>query len=71
MVEQFRRVAAVVAGDIGYDDATDTEQRLVRALWRDQIADRLASLDLAAERQTAGETWTEADPDGNTVLRGT
>lgn len=65
-----RDIKRVLAGDGSYDDLSEREQAIIRAAWGEQMAQRRASLDLAAEFRAAGETWTEADDQGNVVVRG-
>jgi hypothetical protein len=65
-----RDVERVLAGDGSYDELGEREQAIVRASWDEQIAARIASLDLAAEFAESGESWSEADEAGNVVARG-
>jgi hypothetical protein len=65
-----RDIEAVLAGDGSYDALQEREQAIVRGTWDEQIADRLASLDLEKQFKAAGVGWTEADDDGNLVMRG-
>lgn len=64
-----REIQRVLAGDASYDALGERDQAIVRANWDEQIADRLAKLDLAAEFTAAGRTWTDADEQGNPVTR--
>ena len=62
-------ISRVLAGQQPYDTLTDQEQAAVRSAWDDAVQESVASLDLAAERAAAGESWTELDDDGNVVTR--
>jgi hypothetical protein len=62
-------VEAVLAGDASYDSLPYAEQAAVRATWDQHISDRLDGLDFAAEFEAAGESWVEADEDGDTITR--
>ncbi|MEA5454725.1 hypothetical protein SPF06_08330 [Sinomonas sp. JGH33] len=63
-------VARVLAGNGSYDALAEREQAVVRAAWDERIASALASLNFEPELLAAGETWAEADEDGNLVIRG-
>lgn len=65
-----RDIEAVLAGDGFYDALQEREQAIVRGNWGEQIAKRLASLDLEQKFQAAGVEWMEADDEGNIVARG-
>ena len=65
-----RDVERVLAGDGSYDELGEREQAIVRASWDEQVAVRIASLDLEAEFAEAGERWSEADEAGTVVKRG-
>jgi len=62
-------IARVLAGQASYDALTDRAQAFVRVSWNDQVAERLAGLDLADQLRSAGQPWVEADADGNVVVR--
>lgn len=64
-----RHVEAVLAGDGSYDALQEREQAIVRTTWDDQIAQRLSSLNLEREFETAGASWVEADDEGSLVAR--
>ena len=59
------RVHAVLAGERSYDDLNSSEQAFVRSAWDEQIADRLANLDLAAHFEAQGHSWAEIAADGS------
>lgn len=61
-----RDIRRVLAGDAPYDERG---QAIVRAKWNEQMAERRANLDLAAEFTKAGRSWTEADDQGSVVVR--
>jgi hypothetical protein len=65
-----RDVAAVLAGRASYDDLAAREQAVVRAEWDERMTALRDALDLQIEFVAAGDTWTEADADGRTVVRG-
>jgi hypothetical protein len=65
----LRDIQRVLAGQAAYDDLGERDQAVVRANWDEQVAERLARLDLAAEFTQAGRPWTEADEQGNVVER--
>jgi len=65
-----RDIQRVLAGEAAYDDLGERGQAVVRAVWDEEIATRLARLDLAAEFTRAGRSWTEADERGDAVARG-
>lgn len=62
-------IAAVLAGARSYDDLDDRAQAVVRAEWQERVDRFLASLDLRAEFEAAGESYAELDDDGNVVVR--
>lgn len=66
----LRDVERVLSGDGSYDALSEREQAVVRAEWDERIADRRAALNLAAEFTAAGDSWSDADDDGNLVTRG-
>jgi len=63
------QVARVLAGTASYDVLGETAQAVVRARWDEDIAERAAALDLGAELVAAGDSWVEADAEGNLVVR--
>lgn len=65
-----RDVERVLAGDGSYDALSEREQAIVRANWDEQVADRIARLDLETEFTDAGEIWSEADAGGRVFKRG-
>lgn len=65
-----RDIQRVLAGKASYDDLGDRGQALVRASWDEQMAERLANLDLAAEFTQAGRSWSEADEQRGVAHRG-
>lgn len=65
----LRDIQRVLTGALGYDDLGERGQAVVRASWDEQMADRRASLDLAAEFTQAGRPWSEADEHGGAVVR--
>ncbi|SEH65896.1 ParD-like antitoxin of type II toxin-antitoxin system [Leifsonia sp. CL147] len=65
-----RDIQRVLAGEAAYDDLGERGQAIVRAVWDEEMAKRLARLDLAAEFTAADRSWTEADEQGNAVVLG-
>jgi hypothetical protein len=65
-----RDVERVLAGDGSYDELSERAQAVVRADWDEQIAERIAGLDLEAELTDAGDIWSEADAGGRVFKRG-
>lgn len=64
-----RDVEAVLAGEGPYDALHEREQAIVRAVWDERFATRLASLDLEKKFEASGVKWAEADNEGNLVIR--
>lgn len=64
-----RDIARVLAGDGSYDDLSEREQAVVRAVWEEHITSRRESLNFEEEFIAAGESWSEADEHGNLVIR--
>ncbi len=64
-----RDVERVLAGDGSYDALSEREQAIVRAAWDERVAARRAALDYEATFIATGESWSEADPDGNVIIR--
>ena len=65
-----RDIERVLAGDGSYDALGEREQAIVRASWDEQVAARVAALDLSAEFAAAGEAWSEANEAGQLIARG-
>jgi hypothetical protein len=63
----------VLAGSVGfvvhYDQMSPAEQAVVRARWDAGMDRRLAALDLAAEFEAAGESFTELDAKGRAITQ--
>lgn len=66
---QSPRVTAVLAGKASYDALPSRDQATVRAIWDERIRDTINVLDFRAEFQAAGQSWSEADEDGNVVIQ--
>lgn len=62
-------VADVLAGRTSYDELSHREQALVRTRWAEDIADRLAGLNLAAQFDAEDRSYVELDESGNVVHR--
>lgn len=63
-----RQVSRVLAGDGSYDSLSAHQQAAVREEWAARAEARRAALDYAAQFSTAGESYSEADEDGNLVV---
>jgi hypothetical protein len=64
-----RDIERVLAGDKQYDALGERDQAVVRANWDEQIAARIATLNLSEEFTRAGRSWTEADDHGGVIAR--
>lgn len=64
-----RDIERVLAGDGSYDALAEREQAVVRAAWDERIADGIAGLNFEQELTAADESWSEADDDGQVVVR--
>jgi uncharacterized protein HemY len=62
-------IERVLTGREAYDAADERTQAMVRAAWDEELAARIAGLDLTEELQAAGRPWAEADDDGAVVVR--
>lgn len=65
-----RDIEAVLAGKVSYDALGEREQAVVRATWDERVAQGITALDVAGEFAVAGESWSEADDDGQVVVTG-
>lgn len=63
-----RQVARVLAGADSYDSLGEHEQALVREGWADRIRTLRDGLDYEATFVAEGESYSEADEDGNLVV---
>ena len=63
-------VERVLVGETAYDEADERAQAVVRAAWDEQIAERLAGLDLSDRLRESDRPWAEAGADGEVVIRG-
>lgn len=63
-------VRQVLEGQSPYDDVDDRTQAIVRATWAEDIADRIAGLDLTPKLAATGVPWAEGDEHGRPVMRG-
>ena len=62
-----KQVARVLAGQEHYDNVGEFEQAAVRLAWEEAVKETVAGLDYAAGFTAAGESWAEADEQGNLV----
>ena len=65
-----RDVSRVLSGDGSYDSLLEREQAIVRAAWDEQVAKTRVALNYTERFAAAGESWPEADDDGNLVICG-
>lgn len=63
-----RAITQVLAGASSYDALTDQEQAIVREEWKSRIEARRSALDYEADFRVAGESYSEADAEGNVVI---
>ena len=65
----LRDIQRVLAGEAGYeyDSLAERDQAIVRASWDEQLDERRAKLNLAAEFARSGRSWSEADAQGDLV----
>ena len=63
-----REVARVLAGAASYDSLGEREQAIVREGWADRISDLRAGLNYESEFAAAGESYSEADENGDVVV---
>lgn len=64
------QIERVLTGQMPYDAVDDPAQAVVRAVWDERIAERIAGLNYAEQFEAAGIQWAEADQDGNAIMRG-
>lgn len=64
-----RRTAEELLAGRGYDSLPADEQALVRAAWDEEMDERLASTDVAADKHAAGQPVITLDEDGHVVRR--
>lgn len=64
-----RAVAQVLAGDGSYDLLGEREQALVRGAWTERATVLRENLDYRSQYEKAGESYSEADEDGNVIIR--
>lgn len=64
-----RAVQQVLAGDDSYDLLGEREQALVRSAWAERAAALRTGLNYESEFAAAGDSYSEADDDGNVIIR--
>jgi hypothetical protein len=64
-----KAITRVLAGKAPYDDLGEFDQAAVRAAWEESIDDAIGDLDYEDRLLAAGESWAEADDQGNLVIR--
>jgi hypothetical protein len=62
-------IERVLAGKAPYDLLTEPEQAVVRTAWDERVEQARDALDLESEFRAVGDSWSEADADGNVVRR--
>lgn len=63
-----RQIAKVLAGTGSYDSLGEQEQAIVREEWADRMTALRDRLDYAAQFTAAGESYSEADENGNLIV---
>lgn len=63
-----RAVAQILAGEGSYDEVGEREQALVRAGWAERVTALREGLNYAVEFDARGESYSEADAEGNVIL---
>ncbi|MGO1320615.1 MAG: TA system antitoxin ParD family protein [Galactobacter sp.] len=63
-----RAIIRVLSGVADYDSIGESEQAVVREEWADRAATLRQSLNYEAEFIDAGESYSEADEDGNLIV---
>ena len=63
-----RAVTQVLAGDGSYDLLGEREQAVVRGAWAERITALRENLNYAAQFAETGESYSEADEDGNVTI---
>ncbi|GAA4402235.1 hypothetical protein GCM10023147_42590 [Tsukamurella soli] len=63
-----RAISRVLAGTGSYDDLGEQEQAIAREAWGDRVAVLRGGLNYEAGFAAAGESYSEADEDGNLVV---
>lgn len=63
-----RHVDDVLSGRRPYDELEGDAQAAVRAAWADAVTERLADVDIAAERAASGASYAVLDDDGEVVV---
>lgn len=64
-----RAIEQVLAGDGSYDLLGEREQAVVRGAWADRVRALREGLNYEAEFTASGESYSEADEDGNVIVR--
>lgn len=63
-----RAIAQVLAGDGSYDLLGEREQAVVRGAWAERMTALREGLNYEAEFAASGESYSEADEDGNVIV---
>lgn len=61
-------IRQVLAGNGSYDLLGEREQAVVRGVWAERMTALRDGLNYAAEFVESGESYSEADADGNVVI---
>ena len=62
-----RDIERVLAGDGSYDRLAENEQAIVRAVWDERVAQRIAALNYETEFRARGESWSTLDDKGRVI----
>ncbi|MCK0111547.1 ParD-like family protein [Ornithinimicrobium sp. F0845] len=63
-----RAIAQVLAGAASYDALDEEEQAVVRQAWTDRMTALREALNYKDQFVAAGESYSEADEDGNVII---
>ena len=63
-----RAIAQVLAGHNSYDLLGEREQAVVRGTWSERVAALRGALNYEARFAAVGESYSEADEDGNVII---
>lgn len=64
-----RAITQVLAGSASYDALAEREQAVVREAWAERMTLLRKGLNYETEFAAAGESYSEADEDGNVIVR--
>lgn len=67
-MSRSRRTPRLPGDATSFDDLDPREQAQVREQWSSRLDSLVAELNFAAEFEAAGESYSEADEDGNLII---